>query len=144
MAMPSGVAYSGFSNSTLSENTESAKLFPAMATRLSSISSFSATFSRSPVSLLPPPARNTAEGAASLTLKICLAMASASRFIGSWMAWTTSAAAMRSSWPKIFRQRIRSSLSPMARFTCSAVLKSTRKERIMASVTSSPATVAMV
>ena len=34
--------------------------------------------------------------------------------------------AMRSSWPRMFRQRISSSLSPMDRLICSAVLKSTR------------------
>ena len=71
-------------------------------------------------------------------------MASASFSAGSWITWTTSGTATRSSWPRMFRQRISSSDSPRARLISSAVLKSTRNAFIMASVTSSPATVAMV
>ena len=83
MAIPRGVAYSGLFRSISSAKALLAKLFPAMATRRSSIPKLAATFSRSPSSLLPPPARNSAEGAPPLSSVTWTAMASARRPMGS-------------------------------------------------------------
>ena len=123
--MPRGVAYSGLFKSSPSAKALLAKLFPAMATRRSSMPRLEATRSRRPSSLLPPPARNRAEGAPPLSSDTWAAMASARRPMGSWItAWTSSKEAVFSR-PRMSVYR---AASPGRRFRLisSAVWKSTR------------------
>ncbi len=93
--------------------------------------------------MLPPPARKTAEGAPPFSSETCFPMASARRVMGSSIARCNSSRRMLFTSPKISVYCIASSW-PSCRFSVSAVWKSTRYARMIASVTSSPAIVAMV
>ena len=100
-AMPKGVVYSGSSRVSVSEQTVFLKWPPAMATRLRSISSASATFSCSVGSLLPPPARNTAEGADPLRASTRWAISLASSSTVGVRAVSTSSTVQLCSSPRI-------------------------------------------
>ena len=143
MAIPSGVAYSGLFRSYSSENALVRKLFPAIATRLLSILSAAVSPSLSPASLLPPPARNKAEGALPLTSRTFCAISLQRDSDMPWIQQKSSSLEAFLSNPSISVKVISSSVSICA-FIFSAVMKSTRNSFMMASVISSPAMVAMV
>ena len=143
MAIPSGVAYSGLFKSYSSENALVRKLFPAIATRLLSISRAAVRPSFSPASLLPPPARNRAEGALPFTSRIFPAISLQRDSDVPWMQRKISSLEAFLSNPRISVKVISSSFSICA-FIFSAVMKSTRNSFIMDSVISSPAIVAIV
>ena len=126
-----------------SENALVRKLFPAMATRLESICKAAVSPSFKPASLLPPPARNRAEGGAPFTARIFSEISSHKRLDIPCMHRNTSSRETVLSNPRISVNITCSSCSICA-FIVSAVRKSTRNSFITASVTSSPATVAMV
>ena len=142
-AIPSGVAYSGLFRSYSSENALSRKLFPAIATRFASILRAAVIPSLSPASLLPPPARNRADGAPPFTSRTFSAISLLSISDAPLIHCSISSRDALRSNPKISVNITSSSCSSCA-FTDSAVLKSTRYSFMIVSVISSPATVAMV
>ena len=114
-----------------------------MATRLASISKKDVIPSFSPASLLPPPAKNTADGAAPFTDRIFSEISLHKRLVIFCMHRNTSSRETVLSKPRI-SVNVTCSSSSICAFIASAVLKSTRNSFMTASVTSSPATVAIV
>ena len=99
--MPSGVVYSGSSREMASEQAEDLKWPPATVTRLGSISRAFATFSCSPFSLLPPPARNRAEGAVPLSESTRWAISLARSWAAGSRAASSCSLVQDCSWPRI-------------------------------------------
>ena len=119
-AMPSGVVYSGLLRSYWSENALRRKLPPAIATRFASMLNFSDTASLRPASLLPPPARNTAEGAPLLSSVTRLTISPARCPIGSVSSCSICARLTVSSKPRIL-VKLKLSCAAYCILICSAV-----------------------
>ncbi len=119
-------------------------MFPPTATFDASRPKLFATISFSIGVLLPPPTRKTALGAQSFISVIDVAITSARFATTSEIVSLSSLGLRESSFPNISTALISSRFSESLYFISSAVEKSTRSEFTIASLISSPATVAIV
>ncbi len=142
-AIPTGVACSGAFNCASSFSSRPENCVPANATLFVSSPNSCASFSHRPCVWLPPPTRKTAVGALLLHSWILSAITFAKISTLGSIAFKIVSLVVFWVCPKISVYVIGSSFSS-ANFIVSAVSKSTRQWRIIASVISSPATVAMV